>query len=177
MPFPPSVVDFKDFFVREFPYGDGQDFVRDADIVRGINEATIQFNPSLFDTSTVVGIGNLSEGSIALLYLAAHIMVLNVQGAGGLSAEPRGRGIRNVGEGVVVSKGIGQANVSYQIPPPNVSESPILLYFFRTDFGQRYMQILMPRLIGNVAVVSGRSPWEGSGLFNNPPLPIDPGAL
>lgn len=160
MPFPPSVQDFKGFFVREFIYDVGLDSVTDNDISRALSEAYVQYNPSLFDASTLIG--TLTESAIAFLYLAAHILVLNVQGAGGLSALPRGRGVRNVGEGVVVSKGVGSANVSYQVPPPTVADSPILLYYFRTDFGQRYLQILMPRLIGNVALVGGTDPRDVS---------------
>lgn len=149
MAWPPTVDSFKSKFNREFIYGDGADKVQDGDIQRGLDEALdgSYFNQSLFDTE--------GQQTSALLYLAAHLMVMNIQAAGGLSAVPRGRGVRNAGEGVMVSKGIGQVNVTYQVPPERVSSSPTLLYFFQTTFGQRYMQMVTPRLIGNAAVVCG----------------------
>ncbi len=144
---PPTIADFKAKFAREFVYDVGLDAVTDNDIQRGLDEAAPLFNQSLFDIE--------ADQKSAYLFIAAHNMVMNIQSAGGLSAVPRGRGTRNVGEGVTVSKGVGQANVTYQVPPPRVAESPTLLYFFRTDFGQRYIQLVSPRLIGNMAVVSG----------------------
>lgn len=170
--FPPLVADFKAQFRREFIYGTGLDSVIDSDIQRALNEAGIMFNPSLWDSTTPVG--SSSEGGIAYLYLAAHLMVLNVQQmAGGLSATPRGKGIRNSAEGVVVASGVGAANVTYQVPPPRVAENAVLMDLFRTTFGQRYMAMLEPRLVGNVYVVSGRSPVSD---FGNPPSTIDPGS-
>lgn len=147
MAWPPAVSDFKAQFDREFIYGTGFDSVRDTDIQRGINECSPLYNQSLLDTT--------ADQTIAFLYLAAHCMVMNIQAAGGLSAAPRGRGVRNVGEGVTVSKGVGAVNVTYQVPPERVASSPTLLYFFQTTFGQRYIQMIAPRLIGNVQVVDG----------------------
>lgn len=144
---PPTVDDFKAKFTREFVYSDGFDAVRDADIQRGLDEAAPHFNQSLFGTP--------ADQTSAYLFVAAHCMVMNIQTAGGLSAVNRGRGTRNVGEGVTVSKGVGQANVTYQVPPPRVADSPTLLYFFQTTFGQRFIQLVSPRLIGNMAVVCG----------------------
>lgn len=147
MAWPPVRADFKTKFFREFIYGTGLDSVTDNDIDRALDEVPPLFNQSLLDTT--------ADQTSAYLYITAHIMVMNIQGAGGLSAIPRGRGVRNVGEGVQVSKGIGQANVTYQVPPDRIAQSGTLLYFFRTDFGQRYIQMILPRLTGNMAVVAG----------------------
>ena len=169
--FPPLVSDFQALFQREFIYGTGLDSVTDNDIQRGLNEAGISFNSGLWDTTTPVG--SSSEGGIAFCYYAAHLMVVAIQQmAGGLSALPRGKGTRNSPEGVVVASGVGAANVSYQVPPDHVAQSAFLMDLFRTTFGQRYMAMLEPRLIGNVAVVSGRSPWPN---FGSPPAVVDPG--
>lgn len=161
MSFPPAVADFKNYFVREFVYGDGSDAVMDADITRALNEAGdgSYFSRGLFDT--------IAQQTTAYLYLAAHLMVMNIQQmAGGLSAIPRGRGMRNVGESITVAKGIGQANVTYMPVPERVASSPTLLYFFMTTFGQRYMQMVTPRLIGNFAIVSGPNANFGPAPFN-----------
>lgn len=172
--FPPTVADFKAQFPREFSYGPGLDVVQDSDIQRGLIDAGIMFNAGLWDTSTPLVSGGQSEGGIAYLYFAAHLMVINIQQmAGGLSAIPRNKGVRNSPEGVAVSSGVGQANVTYQVPPPRVADNAILMDFFRTTFGQRYMAMIEPRLIGNIAVVSGSTVWP----FNNPPSNIDPGPV
>lgn len=173
--FPPQVSDFQAQFPtgREFIYGTGFDAVKDTDIQRALNEAGIMFNPDLWDG--VTPIGTSSEAGIAYMYLAAHLMVLNIQQmAGGLSAVPRGRGVRNSAEGVAVASGVGQASVTYQAPPPRVAENAVLMDLFRTTFGQRYITMMEPRLIGNVMVVSGRSIWDS---FQQPPSNIDPGPI
>lgn len=167
--FPPTVADYKGQFSREFTYGTGLDSATDNDIQRGLNEAGIMFNAGLWDCTTAIGTS--SEGGIAYLYLAAHLMVLNIQQmAGGLSAVPRGKGVRNSAEGIVVSAGVGAASVSYQVPPERVAQNSVLLDLFRTTFGQRYMAMLEPRLIGNVMIVSG----EVDGGLGNPGQYSDP---
>jgi hypothetical protein len=171
--FPPLVSDFMAFFRpgREFIYGDGFDAVQIPDIQRGLNEAGMQFNPDLWDTTTPVG--STSEAGIAYMYLAAHRMVMAIQQlSGGLSAVPRGKGPRNAVQGVPVASGVGQANVSYQAPPPRVAESAVLLDLFMTTFGQIYMAMMEPRLVGNVYTVPGH--WPVSA-FANGPANIDPG--
>ncbi len=171
--FPPSVADFKAQFRREFIYDVGLNAVEDSDISRALNEAGLMFNPCLWDSNTPVGTS--TEAGIAYMYLGAHLMVLNLQQmAGGLSAIPRGKGVRNSPEGVVVASGVGAAHVTYQVPPPRVAENAVLMDLFRTTFGQRYMAMIEPRLIANVAVVSGRSNFNS---FGNPPAQIDPGPV
>lgn len=147
MAWPPSIAEFQAQFVREFVYGTGYNSVQDADITRAITDSLPFFNQSLFpDQQTIL---------TAFLYLAAHTLVMNIQGAGGLSARPFGRGVRNVGEGVQVSKGVGPTNTSYQVPPERIAQNPMFLYLFRTDFGQRYMMIMEPYTVGSAFVVCG----------------------
>jgi hypothetical protein len=157
MAFPPAVSDFKIYFPREFRYGDGTNTVMTADVERALNEAGIMFNQGLWDTTTPVG--SLTEGGIAYLYLAAHILVQNVQGAGGLSAINFGKGVDSQTEGVITSKGAGGVSIGQEFPPM-VKDSPILNQFLMTAFGRKYLEMLTPRLVGNVALVSGRSPWN-----------------
>jgi Protein of unknown function (DUF4054) len=146
--FPPQASDFQAYFTREFTYGSGKDSVTDADINRALGECNPFFNQSIWDNQT--------DAFNAYLYLAAHLMVMNLQQmAGGLSAVPRGKGVRNQAKGVAVAKGLGQANVTYMPVPERIASSATLLYFFQTTFGQRYIQMAGLRLIGNMAVVCG----------------------
>lgn len=150
MAYPPVVVDFKAFWVREFIYGDGPDKVMDADITRALAEVIPLFNAANLST--------VAEQTVAYLYAAAHFLTINVQGAGGLSAVKRGRGVRNVSEGIQTAKSVGQVSVTYQPPPDLVAKSPVLSPFWQTDFGKRYIQMVMPGLIGNFQVVAGPGP-------------------
>ncbi len=158
MGFPPAISDFKVQFNRDFVYGPGLDTVQDNDIQRGLNDAEILFNPDIW--------GSPTDQNTAYLYVAAHFMVLNIQAAGGLSSKVQGLGVLSKGGGTIESKGVGSANVGFAVPN-YVRESPILSQFMRTDYGQKYLQLLTPRLVGNVAVVSGNFP-DNSGLA---PLP------
>ena len=62
--------------------------------------------------------------------------------------------MNNVGGGSVEGTSMGGISVSYAIPS-RIRNSPILAQFMRTDYGQRYLAMLTPRLVGNVAVVAG----------------------
>ncbi len=110
------------------------------------------FNPALWDNTAALG--NYTEYSIAYLYVAAHFLTLNIQGAGGLSKVNMGRGVDSQGGGTIESKGVGPVNISYAIPE-HIKNSEILGQFMRTDFGQKYLVLVTPRLVGNVQVVSG----------------------
>lgn len=167
MSFPPSVDNFKAQFNREFVYGTSLATVQDVDIQRAINETSISFNPGLWDG--VTPLGTTTELNIAYLYLAAHYMTLNIQGAGGLSSINRGRGVKSSGGGTIQSKSVGPLSITYAIPE-DVAKSPILGQYMRTDFGQKYLALLAPRLVGNVAVVSGVS--FSPAVFNTVVAPL-----
>ena len=167
MSYPPAVSDFKLQFVREFVYGPSPAAVMDADIQRAINEAGITFNPGLWDGQTALG--STTELNIVYLYVSAHYLTLNVQGAGGLSAVNFGRGVKSSGGGTIESKSIGSVSITYAIPD-HIKNEPILSQFMRTDFGQKYLCLLTPRLVGNVAVVSG-TPFSPA-VFNQVIAPL-----
>lgn len=156
---PPQVSDFEAFFGREFQYGPALNQVRPTDINRALAEAGILFNASLFDSTTIlIQVPTLTESAIAYLYLSAHVLAKNLQGAGGLHAKPQQAGATQRGTGIVESKSVGQVSVNLAILDIARS-SPVLSPFLETDFGKRYLTMLYPRLIGNVAVVSGESLW------------------
>lgn len=169
MSFPPSVADFKAQFppVRYFTYGTGPGNVMDADIQNAINLASIDFNPSQWDTTTPIG--STTEGTIAMNYLAAHYLVWDVQGAGGLSSVPKGRGIKNQGSGVIENKSVGSVSVSLAIL--NLArEDPILGPLLETTYGKIYLKLLYPRCVGNVGLVSGQS--FSPAVFNSVITPL-----
>ena len=152
MNYPPAVSDFQSYFNRDFIYGTGLQAIQTNDVQRALNEASSIFNPGLWVSTT--------EMSTAYLYLAAHLMVRNLQVVGGPSPTNRGIGVQSKGAGATESKGAGAVNVSYAVPD-FVRQSPILSQFMQTDYGQRYLQMLTPRLVGNVGSVPSRN-YPGS---------------
>jgi hypothetical protein len=146
MAYPPAVSDFKARFTRDFQYSPGADQIVDADIQNALNDAVSLFNQSLWSSAT--------ETTTAFLFLAAHMLVMNLRPAGGPMAVNVGKGARSGGGGVVLSKSVGSVSLTYAIPQ-RIQNSPILGPFMRTDYGQRYLQMLAPRLVGNVAVAAG----------------------
>ena len=154
---PVSASDFKTKFARNFTYGSGLDTVRDADISGAFDDALLLFNPGLFDTDS---------GKIAFMYLAAHFLVTTVQSAGGLSAAVGQSGINNRSEGVVLGKSVGQVSVNYEPPPDRVKKLG-LQAIWQTTYGKNYITMLMPKMTGNVGVVSG----PVDSLYGSIPIP------
>ncbi len=156
MAYPPGIDDFKAQFTRDFVYGGvngGFETVLDSDIQRALNETPIVFNQTLWGSNEV---------TIAFLYAAAHFMVLNIQEAGGLAVKNKGLGVQSKGGGTVASKSVGGVSVNYDVPD-FVKQSPILSQFMRTDYGQKYIQLITPRLVANMAVLSGSEPVNFAG--------------
>jgi hypothetical protein len=143
---PVSSAQFKIRFARDFVFGTTMDKVLDSDITNALSEAMLIFNSGLWEDE--------AEGAVAFGFAAAHCLVLNVQAAGGLSAQNLGRGVHSHGGGVVNNKSVGSVSVGYAVPD-FVTSSAILSQLMRTDYGQRYLHLLTPRLVGNINVLEG----------------------
>ena len=153
-----TVASFKAQFFRDFTYGDGPTTVMDRDIQNGLNAAASLFNPSLFDT-TLIGApaAQTSESLTAYLNCAAHFMVLAIQAVGGLSVRmgAGSPGLMSQGEGVISNKSGGGLNASYTWP--GIASSSVLFQFTKTAYGLAYLQVLMPKLVGNVGTAAGET--------------------
>lgn len=161
---PVTVSQFESFFSRDFLYGPGIDKVRPLDIQNSLNTAASVYNPALFSTAPVGVAPNLTNEAItAYLYCSAHFLVTSIQGVGGLGKI--GGGMNSQGEGLVTGKGVGGVSVNFSWPS-FISDSPSLSQFSKTVYGNLYLQILMPRLVGNVGVVLGEV--TGFQSFANP---------
>lgn len=142
---PPTVAEFKEYFDRDFKYGAGKESVRDKDIQRALDEVPTNFNESIWDEAS-------GETERAFLYVAAHFLALDMQTAGGLKGN---KGVDSRGGGITQSKSVGQISVTYAISP-RILNDPNLSGFQTTGYGVRYLQMLTPRLAGNIATVGGR---------------------
>lgn len=112
------------------------DKVSDLDITHAYAEADITFNTTLFN--------NDADMVLAFLYLSAHYLV-NDLSAGGIEG--------GVG-GIVNSRSVGNVSESYAIPEWQ-TKSPIFSFYTKSSYGLKYLNMIMPRLRGNVASIEG----------------------
>ena len=165
---PATVAQFKARFARDFKYTTGTEGVQDNDIASAFTDAVSLFNGKLWDTTAQAS--GWSDQQNAFMLLAAHFLVVNIETAGGLTAEKdAGEGATNVGEGVVQSKSVGGVTESYAFPK-YITEDAILSQFLRTQYGIRYAQMLAGRITAPGFVVLGdRDPGVGPAAA---PLPF-----
>ena len=157
---PATLADFKSRFSRDFQFGAGLDKVQDNDVTIALSDAVSLFNPSLF---------NSVDGKAAFLFAAAHLLVMNVQAAGGLGTKNMGLGMQNAPEELLASKGVGGINMSMVEPPEFVVGSTLLRQFWSTDYGRRYLMMLEPKLKGAFGVVRGP---DDTGSVGGPSVPF-----
>jgi hypothetical protein len=138
--YPITVDDFKGWFSRDFPYSASGDLsgITDQDILKAFAEASMNFNSSLF--------GTCEEQKLGFLYLAAHYLVIDIQNST--------QGLNGKYEGVMASKSVGSVSVGYQIPDW-VMAHPIYSLLSQSKYGMKYLSLIIPLLVGNIAAVRG----------------------
>lgn len=145
MPYTPvTVADFKAFFARDFPYGtDPVTSVLDADITKALMTAGVNFNEGLWESQNTF--------STAYLYLSAHFLVDSIKASSsGLSSQYAGN---------TTSKSVGNVSESYQIPD-TIKNTPWLAGLYTSKYGEIFLTLISPRLVGNVVTMRGWStPW------------------
>ncbi len=133
-----AVSDFKAHFVRDFSYGSTSDKVMDADISKAMSEAKITFNQSFFPDDASVRLG--------YYYLTAHYLVIDLQNASA--------GLAGVSSNPVSSRSVGSVSESYAIPDKYL-KNPVLAFLSKTGYGQKYLSMILPQMVGNMASVAG----------------------
>ena len=138
--YPITVDAFKGWFSRDFPYSASGDLsgITDQDILKAFAEASMNFNSSLF--------GTCEEQKLGFLYLAAHYLVIDIQNST--------QGLNGKYEGVMASKSVGSVSVGYQIPDW-VMAHPIYSLLSQSKYGMKYLSLIIPLLVGNIAAVRG----------------------
>ena len=114
------------------------DYVQPQDITNAFAQAQVVFNQSLF--------GDDASTTMAYLYCTAHYLVHDLRSAM--------QGINGVGTFAVASRGVGSMNETYAIPDI-IKDTAHLSFFTTSTYGMKYLSLLMPNLIGNVASVNG----------------------
>lgn len=115
-----------------------ENYISDNDISRAFVEARQNFNPQLFP--------NCESMTMAFCYIAAHYLVVDMNNA--MNAFTIGN------TGIVTSKHVGSVSESYA-QPQWVNTYPPLAPFARTGYGMKYVELILPRLKGNIIFTKG----------------------
>lgn len=135
----PSIADFKDYFVRDFPYGtDPETSILDADIAKAYGQTNINISQAMWS--------NQASYTIAYLLLAANYLVVDLR----MSSQ----GISGQFAWMVTGKSVGSVSESIQIPE-RVMNNPYLAMLSQTPYGAKYLQLLLPNLCGQIFNVYG----------------------
>lgn len=135
----PTVDDFKAYFVRDFVYGtDINTNVLDQDISNALNESSAFVNVDFFATQLAFNVGFLNLG--------AHFMVMSLRAAT--------QGTSGQFPWLQASKGVGNVNESYNIPQ-RILDNPELAMLSKTNYGAKYLFLILPQLSGQIFTVCG----------------------
>lgn len=134
----PTATDFKAHFTRDFPYGTAINTVQDSDINKAIAEANFNFNSALF--------ANQGEYTMGFLYLTAHFLVMDLRASS--------QGISGNFPWMTTSKSVGSVSEGIDIPE-FIKNNPMLAHFGKTYYGAKYINLIFPRLIGNMFPMTG----------------------
>ena len=163
----PQIADFKAQFALDFPFGEGTAGVSDPEIQNGLNltASGAYFNAALFDLAPLGAAGatpTTNEATLAFLYCAAHFVWKRVKARGGLRAPGAKGGSTSAGLGVDESVTVGPVSKTKKWPE-SVANDPMLFQFTQSPYGELYLQMLTPKLVGNVGLVMGQRLPTGWG--------------
>jgi hypothetical protein len=140
----PTVAQFKAQFVRDFPFalpeggnpGTNDKRVLDGDITNAQTAAGMNSNVNLWSSQT--------EYTYVFNLLTAHFLVTNLLASS--------QGLRGQGSWLTQSKSIDGVSESFAIPQ-RVLNSPTLAPLSKTTYGLQYLNILAPRMVGNIMAI------------------------
>lgn len=123
--------------------GDNTDLSRvtDDDITGAIQDASFNVNQGLF--------ADQSSWSRAFLFYVAHCLVERLLASG--------EGVRSRYNWLTTSKTAGDLSTSHTIPD-SILKSPFLASISTTRYGARYLEIIAPLLVGNMATNFRQTP-------------------
>lgn len=137
----PQVTDFKARFIRDFPYStDPAIGVMDQDILNAFADTNVSINPDLFPDQATWNLGYL-------LY-SAHCLVQNIRASS--------QGLNGQYSWAQTQKAVAGVSESFQIPE-RVQNNPALMMLTKTNYGARYLELVLPFLVGQMFTVCGRT--------------------
>ncbi len=135
----PSVQDFKNYFVRDFPYGtDMKTSVLDIDITNAFVMTNTQINQALFSYQP--------DYTVGYLLLAAHYMVMALRSSS--------QGINGQFSWLESGKAVGPASSTLAIPQ-QILNAPYWSALTKTNYGAQYLMMVFPKLVGSMFTVCG----------------------
>lgn len=137
----PSIPDFKAYFNRDFPYSEDVNVgVTNWDLEKAFVQATMNINPSLFESQITYNVG--------FLLLWAHYLVVDLR----MSSQ----GVNGQYSWIESSKSVGSVSQSFTVPQ-QILNNPYFAMLTKTNYGAKYVEVLLPLLVGQVFVVPGRT--------------------
>ncbi len=137
----PTVSDFQNYFVRDFPYGiDPNIAVLNSDISKAFGQTNININQALFSSQDSYNIG--------YLLLSAHYLVVDLR----MSSQ----GINGQYSFLEQSKSVGSVSQSFSIPQ-RILDNTYLSMLTKTNYGAKYLELILPQLCGQIFNVYGRT--------------------
>lgn len=135
----PTIDDFKNFFVRDFPYGtDPLTSILDQDIANAYLETNFNFNTNFFDSQ--------SNYTLGYLLLSAHYLVMNIRASS--------QGISGQFNWAQSGKSVGSVSESFSIPQ-RILDNPEFAWLTKTNYGARFLMLILPQLSGQIFSVMG----------------------
>lgn len=119
---------------------DIENYVLDADITKAFAEAEMVLNQSLFSSDANVTLG--------YLYVTAHFVSNDLRVAQ--------QGILSTGTFPIKKRKVGNVHEEYEIPTAWVN-SPIFSFYTKTGYGLKYLNMVMPKIVGHTAVLAGQT--------------------
>ena len=145
----PTPAQFQIFFARDFEFTTDPanlELVSVNDINRAMTDALDNFPSGLFSTDAV--------STNAFMYLVAFCMVRNIQ----MSQ----KGIASQGNKFMISgNSVAGVSTSFSIPEQYMKD-PFLASLTGNQYGQRYLEMILPYLIGNVFIA--QNGFGGGGI-------------
>lgn len=117
-------------------------YITEEQISEAFAEAQINFNPELFEECNYI--------HTAFYYLAGHYLVIDLN----IMNAPFATGFM----GLLQSKSVGSVSASFGVPSWVLSDPNLGLYA-QTQFGLKYLSLLLPLLNGQLFLVQGKTTY------------------
>lgn len=137
----PTVDQFKAYWSRDFPYSNDPKLgVTDQDIAKAYQQTGMNINQALWPTQ--------ADYTMGYLLLAAHYLVTDLRMAS--------QGLNGQYNWAEQSKSVGSVSQAFAIPQ-KILDNPYFSMLARTNYGAKYLELLIPQLAGAVFPTAGRT--------------------
>jgi hypothetical protein len=138
----PTIDDFKNYFTRDFPYNNSDPSlgVTDQDIAKAFGQTNVNFSQSLWSTQ--------ADYTIGYLFLSAHWLVMDLRMAS--------QGLNGQYTWIETSKSVQGVAQGFQVPQ-RILDNPELAMLAKTNYGAKYLGLVLPQLSGQIFPVLGRT--------------------